>query len=110
MCVFCDIIEGKIPSNKHYEDENFIIIDDISHRANKHYLIIPKVHYARFEEQSEQDAIKLGKILNKLPSLINKLGLENGYRLIINQGEDAGQSVLHLHVHILGGEKLPIAP
>lgn len=110
MCIFCDIIAGKVPSPRLYEDENFIIINDISHRANKHYLIIPKKHYAKLSEQSEVEAVKLGKMLNKIPSLEKTLGIENGYRLVINQGEDAGQSVAHLHVHILGGEKLPIAP
>ena len=110
MCVFCDIISGKLPSTKHYEDENFIIIDDISHKAKKHYLIIPKVHYERFEDQKPEDSANLGNILKKLPSLINELGFENGFRLIMNQGEAGGPIVKHLHAHILGGEKLPDAP
>ncbi len=110
MCVFCDIIDGKIPSKKHFENNDFIVIDDISHKAKKHYLLIPKKHYVGLFDQSEDDAIKLAKMLRFLPSLQSELGLEDGYRLIINQGGNAGQSVMHLHIHILGGEILPIAP
>ena len=106
MCIFCKIRDGEIPSKKFYEDENFFIIADISPRAKKHYLAIPKNHYALISEQTENDAIILGKMLNKIPSLSAMLGIENGYRLIINQGEDGRQEVKHLHVHIMGGEKL----
>lgn len=110
MCVFCDIIAGKIPATKHYEDENFIIIDDISHKAKLHYLVIPKDHYASFGEQTEEQAAKLASMLKKLAELKEVLGLKDGYRLMINQGENGGQTVMHLHVHVLGGEKLPVAP
>lgn len=110
MCIFCDIIEGKVPSTKRYEDDKFIIIDDISHRAKKHYLIIPKAHYSTFAEQTEEQAIDLGLMLNRFSRFGKILGLEEGYRMMINQGENAGQSVEHVHVHILGGEKLPVAP
>lgn len=108
MCIFCDIINGKIPATKHFESDDFVIIDDISHKANKHYLLIPKKHYSSFAEQTEVDAVKLGAMLSKVPNL--GLGLEGGYRLMVNQGENAGQTVMHLHVHILGGEKLDAQP
>lgn len=105
-CIFCKINKGEIPSHKFYEDDDFFIIADISPKAKKHYLMIPKHHYAYLSEQTEQDALVLGKMLAKLPSLAKQFGLENGYRIIINQGNDGGQEVAHLHVHVLGGEKL----
>ena len=106
-CIFCKINIGEIPSKKFYEDDNFFIIQDINPKANKHYLAIPKKHYALLSEQEQDDIIVLGKILNTIPKIAKQLGIENGYRLIINQGEDGRQEVKHLHIHILGGEKLP---
>ena len=106
MCVFCEIINGNIPATKIFENENFIIIKDVNPIANKHYLAIPKNHYKFLSEQNENDSKILIEIFNTIPKLVNELGLENGYRLVINQGEDAGQSVPHLHVHIIGGEPL----
>lgn len=106
MCIFCEIIKGNIKSEILYQDENFIIIKDIEPKAKYHYLAIPKNHYALLSSQSEKDKVVLGEILNKISGLAEKLHLENGYRLIINQGEDAGQTVHHLHIHILAGEKL----
>ena len=105
-CVFCKIIKGEIPSKRFYEDKHCIIIEDINKIAKKHYLLLPKNHYALLENSKLKDQLSLGKSLMKLPKLINELGLENGYRLIINQGDDAGQTVKHLHIHILGGETL----
>ena len=106
MCVFCEIINGNIPATKIFENENFIIIKDVNPIANKHYLAIPKHHYKFLSEQNENDSKILIEIFNTIPKLVNELGLENGYRLVINQGEDAGQTVPHLHVHIIGGEPL----
>ncbi len=105
-CIFCKIISGEIPSERLYEDEKVIIIRDIDPKAKKHYLMIPKKHFALFSEMSDLDANDLGSSLKKLPSLAQKLGIESGYRIVINQGEDAGQTVFHLHVHILGGQKM----
>lgn len=105
-CIFCKIRLGEIPSTKLYEDEDFMIIKDINPVANVHLIAIPHEHYASLEMQTEEGATVLGKILNKIGDLADSLGLENGYRLVINQGEDAGQTVHHLHIHIIGGEKL----
>ena len=105
-CIFCEIIKGKIPAEKLYEDDTCIIIKDISPKAKIHLLLIPKSHYARLEEASVSEAMELSFMLNKLASLKDSLGLEKGYRLIINQGENGGQEVQHLHIHIMGGEKL----
>lgn len=105
-CIFCKIRDGIIPSPKVYEDDDFFIINDINPKAKKHYLAIPKNHYAYLSEQKQEDAIVLSKILNKIPDLAESLGIQNGYRIIINQGEDGRQEVKHLHIHILGGERL----
>ncbi|MBO4412601.1 MAG: HIT domain-containing protein [Clostridia bacterium] len=107
MCVFCEIIAGKIPADKVYEDESCVIIKDIAPKAKIHLLLIPKTHYSRLEEASVSEAMELAFMLNKLASMKDDLGLKDGYRLIINQGKNGGQMVEHLHVHILGGEKLP---
>ena len=107
-CVFCKILNGEIPSERFYEDELMIIIKDISPRARLHYLAVPKKHYKLLTEMSAKDAVQLGKCLAKIGEIADTLGLENGYRLIINQGDDALQTVPHLHVHIMGGEKLAI--
>lgn len=106
MCIFCKIASGEIQSKKYYEDDNSFIIADISPKAKKHYLFIPKRHYAYLVEQTVEDVKILGQMFAKIPALATELGIENGYRLIINQGSDGGQEVPHLHIHILGGEKL----
>ena len=105
-CVFCKIRKGEIPSTKLYEDEDFMIIKDINPVAKIHLIAIPNEHYSSLERQTEEGARVLGKILNKIGGLADRVGLDNGYRLVINQGEDAGQTVRHLHIHIIGGEKL----
>ena len=105
-CVSCKIRDGVIPSKKFYEDEDFFIIADVNPKAKKHYLMIPKNHYALLEQQSNKDNEVIAKMLKVLPTLAKELGLENGYRIIINQGSDGGQEVAHLHIHVLGGEKL----
>lgn len=105
-CIFCKIIAGEIGSEKVYEDEDMLIIKDIAPQAKKHYLLLPKEHYADIVEMSGEQAVILGKCLKKLSTLITKLGLDGGFRLVSNKGGDGCQSVGHLHVHILGGEKL----
>lgn len=106
-CVFCKIINGDIPSKRFYEDDNMIVIADIEPKADKHYLVIPKKHYKFLADMTADDAQKLGAIMAKIGELAPSLGLENGYRVIINQGDDAMQTVPHLHIHLLGGHPLP---
>ena len=106
MCVFCEIIKGNIPSKKEFENDEFIIINDVNPLAKHHYLAIPKHHYKYLCEMKDKDKQVLNNMMITIPSLQQKLGLENGYRLIINQGDDAGQTVDHLHIHIIGGETL----
>ncbi len=105
-CIFCKIVKGDILVKKFYEDENMIIIKDIEPIAPIHYLLILKTHYKLISEQNNNQAKILGECLFKLSTISTQLGLDGGYRLIINQGDDAGQSVPHLHVHILGGKSL----
>ena len=105
-CIFCKIVKGDIPSTKVYEDEDMIIIKDLNPQAPVHLLLIPKEHYANIVEMSDVQAQTLAKCLKKLSTLTDKLGLQNGFRLVSNKGEDGCQSVGHLHIHILGGAKL----
>ena len=105
-CIFCKIVKGDIPSAKVYEDEDMIIIKDLNPQAPMHLLLIPKEHYANIVEMSDAQAQTLAKCLKKLATLTDKFGLQNGFRLVSNKGEDGCQSVGHLHIHILGGRKL----
>ena len=105
-CIFCKIIAGDIPSPRLYEDEQMIVIKDIEPKAKLHYLCIPKTHFALFSEMNEEKADIVKHCFKTIPTLEEKLGLKGGYRVIVNQGEDGGQTVPHLHIHLLGGEKL----
>ena len=109
-CLFCKFTKGEIPVNKVYEDEDFIVIRDINPQAKNHFLAIPKTHFKLLSEMSENDAERLKRILKKIPTLEKELELKNGYRLVINQGDDAGQTVPHLHIHILSGQKMGWQP
>jgi len=105
-CIFCKIIKNEIKSDKLYEDDFMIIIKDINPIAPIHLLLVPKKHYSKLYEQTADDVEVLGKCLNKLSLIKNELNLSDGYRLIINQGKNAQQTVEHLHIHILGGKIL----
>lgn len=109
-CLFCKFAKGEIPVNKVYEDEDFIVIRDINPQAKNHFLAIPKTHFKLLSEMTENDAERLKRILKKIPTLEKELELKNGYRLVINQGDDAGQTVPHLHIHILSGQKMGWQP
>ncbi len=105
-CIFCKIIKGEIKSDILYETENFVVINDISHMAKKHYLIIPKTHFAYINQMDDKKANIISEIMLKMKDIEKALNLEDGYRLVINQRENAGQTVNHLHIHVLGGERL----
>ncbi len=105
-CIFCKIINGEIPSTKVYEDKKMIIIKDIAPQAAIHYLAIPKVHFANIVEMNNKQAALVGKMLKKIGELADSLGLSDGFRIVSNKGKNGCQSVGHLHIHILGGEKL----
>ena len=106
-CIFCKIVKGEIPSQKVYEDEEMLIFKDIAPIAKIHLLCIPKEHFAYLSELNEGRRALLGRMIEKIASLQAELGLKDGYRLVVNQGDSAGQTVKHLHIHILGGETLP---
>ena len=109
-CLFCKIIAGEIPASKMYEDENMVIFKDIDPKAKNHYLCVPKSHFKLLADMDEKQSEMLKKCFEKIPTLVKELGLENGYRLVINQGDDAGQTVFHLHIHILSGQKMGWTP
>ena len=109
-CLFCKFISGEIPVNKVFENDDMIIIRDIAPQAKNHYLAIIKSHFKYLAEMTEQDAVMLKNMFKKIPELTELLGLENGYRIVINQGDDAGQTVPHLHIHILCGQKMEWNP
>ena len=105
-CIFCKIVAGEIPSPRLYEDEKMIVIRDIQPKAKAHYLCIPKTHFALLNEMDSEKAELVKHCFQVIPTLEKELGLMGGYRVIINQGADGGQTVPHLHIHLLGGEPL----
>lgn len=105
-CIFCKIIRDEIPSVKVYEDEKMLVFKDVEPKAKVHLLAIPKDHFKLLSEMNEDRAELLKYMLLKIPEIAAANGLKNGYRLIVNQGDDAGQTVFHLHIHVLGGEPL----
>ena len=105
-CIFCSIIKGEIPSTKVYEDEICYAFLDINPQAPVHCLIVPREHIASLNDIDEDNKSSIAHIMNIIPRIAVALGLEGGYRVVTNIGEDGCQSVKHLHFHILGGEKL----
>lgn len=106
-CVFCKILKGEIPSSKVYEDDKMLVFKDIEPKAKVHLLAIPKDHFKLLSELNAERSAILSHMLSVIPKIAEENGCKNGYRLVINQGDDAGQTVFHLHIHILGGENLP---
>lgn len=106
-CLFCKIIKGDIPSTKVYEDEFVYAFKDINPEAPVHILVVPKKHIKSINEIEEIDENLIGKIFLAIEKIAKEQGVaEQGYRVISNCGKDAGQTVMHLHFHILGGRKL----
>ena len=106
-CIFCKIAAGEIPSNKVYEDEHVFAFRDIAPQAPVHILVIPKKHFASVNEVCGENTLYAAKCLEAIALIAKQEKLDKGYRVISNCGEDGGQTVMHLHFHILGGEKLP---
>ena len=106
-CIFCKIIAGEIPSSKVYEDEYVYAFNDIAPQTPVHILIVPKTHICCADAIDADNSVYAAKIFEALPNIAKSAGLENGYRVITNCGEDACQSVKHLHFHLMGGRKLP---
>lgn len=108
-CLFCKIVDGKIPSQKVYEDEDILAFKDISPARPVHVLVIPKKHITSLATASVDDAPVLGKILAKANDIAVEQGSPDGFRVIINTGRVGQQEVPHLHVHIVGGPD-PVGP
>ncbi len=105
-CIFCGIVSGSIPSSKVYEDELCVAFRDLNPQAPVHVLVVPKKHIASLDEVSAENAADITAILTAIPGIASSLGVAGGYRVITNIGENGGQTVKHLHFHILGGVKL----
>mgnify|MGYP001576169504 CR=1 FL=1 len=99
-CIFCKIVGGKIPSNKQYEDAEFLAFDDIAHEAPVHVVVVPKKHV---RDLLDIDYALVGRLQLILPKIADKLGLRNDYQVYLNSGKY--QEVQHLHYHLKGGEK-----
>ena len=101
-CLFCKIIDRQIPAQIVYEDEQMLAFKDIAPKAPVHVLLIPKRHITSLEQAQPQDAQLLQSMLMTLPKLAKKLGLNDGFRTVLNTGAGGGQEVYHLHFHLLG--------
>lgn len=108
MCIFCEIIAGNIPSAKVYEDDKCYAFRDIEPQAPTHILVVPKRHIESADCIDGENSAYVAAIFEAIPKIASIEGLDNGYRVITNCGEDGCQSVKHLHFHLLGGKKLPI--
>ena len=108
MCLFCKIVEGEIPSTKVYEDNSILAFRDINPQAPTHILVIPKCHIPSVDGITAENSSVVAHIFEVIPQIAKAEGLENGYRVVSNCGSDAGQTVPHLHFHILGGKALAL--
>ncbi|MED7787495.1 histidine triad nucleotide-binding protein [Francisella sp. 19X1-34] len=101
-CIFCKIIAGEMPSKKVYEDENILAFHNIYPEADIHILVIPKKHIASLNELSDSDESVMGKLMLSIPKVAKQMGLK-GFKTYFNTGKEGGQTVFHIHAHILGG-------
>ena len=110
-CLFCKIAEGQIPSKIVYQDEDVVAFEDINPQAPQHILLIPRRHISSLADLTAEDGHILALLFAVATRLANKLGLaERGYRIVTNVGPDAGQTVFHVHFHLLGGRKFSWPP
>ena len=108
--IFKKIIDGEIPANIVHDDELCLAFHDIAPKAPTHVLVIPKKEIASLHQVAEEDAALLGHLWVVITQLADKLGLENGYRVVVNCGDEGGQEVPHLHFHLMGGRKMTWPP
>ncbi|MCI8284167.1 MAG: histidine triad nucleotide-binding protein [Firmicutes bacterium] len=109
-CIFCMIANKEVASDIVYEDDNILAFRDNAPQAPEHVLIIPKKHIASLDDVSEEDSQVLSHIMLKVKDIASDLGMEGGYRLVNNCGEDGQQTVKHLHFHLLGKRKMTWPP
>lgn len=110
-CLFCRIVDGTVPANVVFRNENLIAFKDINPKAPVHVLFIPRKHIAGVRDLEAHDDPLVGEIFRAAASLARELGIaESGFRVVVNSGADAGQSVFHLHYHLLGGRRMTWPP
>jgi len=109
-CVFCKIVDGTIPSPRVYEDQECIAFSDLHPQAPVHILIVPRRHITSLAEATEADCPLLGHLLWVVTKVARQKGLSAGYRTVLNSGHDGGQTVSHLHIHLLGGRRMEWPP
>ena len=104
-CIFCKIVAGQIPSRKAFEDDELVVFHDIAPWAPVHVLLVPKEHIATLYDVGDRHASLLGRMLTMAPMLMRELGVTNGFRTLVNTGEDGRQEVQHVHMHVMGGPR-----
>lgn len=109
-CIFCKIASGAIPSKKIYEDDKVIAFHDLAPQAPLHFLVIPKKHIATLNDLTEDDTLLAGHILFTAQRLAKELGCEQGFRVVMNCNEHGGQTVYHIHLHVLGQRNMSWPP
>ncbi len=109
-CIFCKIVAGTIPAKKVFEDDQVLAFHDIDPKAPKHILVIPKKHIQSLADAKPEDAALMGRLLLAVADLAREHGLDKGYRTVISTGPEGGQTVDHLHVHLLGGRQMHWPP
>jgi histidine triad (HIT) family protein len=109
-CLFCKIVDGKIPAERIYEDDDVIVIADINPQALIHMLVLPKKHIVSLAETGPEDGALLGKLMGAAAETARQKNLERGYRVVVNTGAEGGQTVHHLHLHVLGGRHMGWPP
>ena len=110
-CLFCQIVEGAIPAKKLYEDDHVMAFEDINPQARVHILVIPKRHVVSLDDTQDSDTALLGQLMVVCAKMARERGIvESGYRVVTNTGREAGQSVFHLHLHVLGGRSFTWPP
>jgi len=106
-CLFCKIAAKEVPSDTVYEDEQVIVFKDLYPKADMHLLVVPREHIASLNEMDASHDALMAHMMHLLPKLAKEHGLDDGFRTIINTGQGGGQEVFHLHIHLLGGGRLP---
>jgi histidine triad (HIT) family protein len=109
-CLFCRMVRGEIPTKKVYEDDYVFAFEDINPKAPTHVLVIPKKHFVGLKEAQAEDAEVIGRCHLAAAQIARERGIEDGYRTVVNVGPGAGQSVFHLHIHLVGGRSLNWPP
>jgi len=104
-CIFCKIVAGKVPSRKVFEDDDILAFHDVAPWAPVHVLIVPKAHIATMYDIAEEHTATLGRMMTLAPRLAREQGALNGFRIVVNTGEDGGQEVGHVHMHVIGGPR-----